>query len=179
FNKYTNWNWAEAVRDWALHTKQYDRASEAIASRYGFDVRSPRTSNLPQATVAPALGHILLAAGHRDQGTALLAQTVEWIDVHPRYGLGGVRRARATAMMLLGERDQALSDLKASIETGHDLRLWWYVVGGDPVWVPVHDDLRFTALAEYCRAAARAERAKLEALRKAGKVPLRPASTHG
>ncbi|MEO6718527.1 MAG: winged helix-turn-helix domain-containing protein [Novosphingobium sp.] len=173
FNKYSNWNWAEAVRDLALQTKEYDQAAGAIASHYGFDLRNPRTTNLPQATVAPALGHILLAAGQREQGTRLLTQTVQWIDGHPRYGLVGVRRLRATAMMLLGERDQALSDLRASIETGHDIRHWWYIIDRDPVWAPVRNDPRFKAITEMCRNAASVQRAKLDALRRAGKVPAR------
>ncbi|MEO7246868.1 MAG: hypothetical protein ABIW31_00300, partial [Novosphingobium sp.] len=80
---------------------------------------------------------------------------------------------RATAMMLLGERDQALSDLRASIETGHDIRHWWYIIDRDPVWVPVHGDPRFKAIAEICRNAARVQRARLDALRRAGKVPAR------
>jgi hypothetical protein len=156
-----------------LHTKQYRQAAEAIATRYGFDLRNPRTESLPQSIAAPTLGHILLVAGERKKGEMLLAQTIQWIDEHPRYGLVGNRRVRATSLMLLGERDQALSDLKASIETGHDIRHWWYLIDRDPVWAPVHDDPRFKAIAGYCRKAASTQRAKLDALRRSGKVPAR------
>jgi len=173
FNLYQTWLWPETVRDYALGTKQYDIGAKAIAAHYGFDLRNLRTDSLPQATAAPALGHILLAAGKRQAGERLLAQTVQWIDAHPRYGLVGVYRLRATSLMLLGERDQALSDLQASIETGHDIRHWWYLIDHDPVWAPVHGDPRFRAIADYCRQAARAQRAKLDSLRSAGKVPVR------
>ena len=173
FNRFQNWLWAETVRDVALHTGQYRPAAEAIATRYGFDLQNPRTESLPQSIAAPALGQILLAAGERKKGEMLLAQTIQWLDAHPRYGLVGNRRVRATSLMLLGERDQALSDLKASMETGHDIRHWWYVVDRDPVWAPVHGDPRFRAIADYCRQAARAQRARLDALRRAGKVPVR------
>ena len=173
FNDYQNWLWIETIRDHALHTRQYDRGLEAIASRYGFDLRHPRVANLAQMTAAPALAHILLAKGDKALGTRLLAETVQWIDSHPSFGLGGVMRYRAEAMMLLGERNQALSDLRASVETGHDIRFWWYVIDRDPVWTPVRGDPRFRAIAEMCRQAARIQREKLDALRRAGKVPER------
>jgi hypothetical protein len=118
----------------------------------------------------------LLAAGRKEQGERLLAQTIQWLDAHPRYGLVGNYRSRAASLMLLGEREQALSDLKASIETGHDIRHWWYLIDRDPVWISVRNDPRFKAIAEYCRQAARAQRGKLDALRRAGKVPARPAA---
>ena len=81
-------------------------------------------------------------------------------------------------MMLLGERDQALSDLRASIETGHDIRHWWYIIDRDPVWAPVRNDPRFKAITEMCRNAASVQRAKLDALRRAGQVPARHGLTN-
>lgn len=176
FNRIQTWLWPETVRDYALQTKQYGAAAEAIATRYAFDLRNPRTETLAQSIAAPALGHILLAAGKRQEGERLLAQTVEWLDAHPRYGLVGNYRVRATSLMLLGERDEALSNLKASIETGHDIRHWWYLIDRDPVWMPVHNDQRFRAIADFCRQAARVQRTKLDSLRRAGKVPVRQAS---
>jgi TolB-like protein/DNA-binding winged helix-turn-helix (wHTH) protein len=173
FNQYQNWLWVESVRDLALNTKQYGLGAEAIASRFGFDLQGPRTQSLPQSTAAPALANILIASGKRQAAERLLAQTIQWIDDHPHYGLVGVYRTRAASLMLLGERDQALSNLKASIETGHDLRHWRYLVERDPIWRPVHGDPRFQAIAEYCRQAARVQRAKLAELQRAGKVPTR------
>jgi TolB-like protein/DNA-binding winged helix-turn-helix (wHTH) protein len=174
FNVYQSWNWSEAVRDYALQTGQYDRAAQAIAARYGFDLRNPRTLGPPQVNSAPALAQILMAKGDRAAATRLLAQTVQWIDTHPSYGMPFHMRARAASMMLLGERNEALSNLRAAFETGHDVRHWWYVVDRDPVWAPVRADPRFKAIAQMCREAARTERAKLDALRRTGKAPVRP-----
>lgn len=174
FNQYENWNWPEAVRDHTLHTRDYRRGAQAIATHYGFDLDDPRVLNIAQTVAAPALGHILLAKGDRQAATRLLTRTVQWIDSHPNFGMGGVRRTRAASLMLLGESGQALSDLRASIETGHDIRHWWYLIERDPVWAPVHNDPRFRAIAELCRKAAAVQRAKLDALRAAGKVPVRP-----
>ncbi len=173
FNQYQNWNWPEAIRDHALHTREYDRGAEAIASRYGFDLKHPRVVSIAQTMAAAPLGHILLAKGDTATANRLLAETVQWIDTHPSYGLGGVMRSRAAAMMLLGDTGQALSNLRASVETGHDIRHWWYVIDRDPVWAPVRGDPRFKAIAELCRQAARVQRAKLDGLRRAGKVPMR------
>ena len=174
FNEFQNWNWTEAIRDHALHTREYDRGIAAITSRYGFDLRHPRVIGLAQMTAAPGLAHILLAKGDKQIATQLLVDTVRWIDSHPSYGLSGVMRYRAAAMMLLGDRNQALSNLRASVETGHDIRFWWYVVDRDPVWTPVRADPRFKAIAAMCRQAARVQHEKLDALRRAGKVPIRP-----
>ena len=77
--------------------------------------------------------------------------------------------------MLLGERNEALSNLRASVETGHDIHHWWYVIERDPLWAHVRSDPKFEAIAEMYRQAARVQREKLDALRKAGKVPVRPA----
>jgi TolB-like protein/DNA-binding winged helix-turn-helix (wHTH) protein len=176
FNLYQTWNWPQAVRDYALQTGQYDRAAQAIAARYGFDLANPRTLGPPQVISAPALAQILMARGERTKATRLLAQTVQWIDTHPDYGMAFHMRARAEAMMLLGERTEALSNLQAAFETGHDVRHWWYVVDREPIWAPVRADPRFRAIAEMCRAAAREQRERLELLRRTGKAPIRPKS---
>jgi TolB-like protein/DNA-binding winged helix-turn-helix (wHTH) protein/tetratricopeptide (TPR) repeat protein len=173
FNLYQTYNWPQAVRDYALQTRQYDRAAQAIAARYGFDLRNPRTMGPPQVNSAPELAQILMARGDRAAATRLLAQTVQWIDTHSDYGVAFHLRARAEAMMLLGEPNEALSNLRAAFETGHDIRHWWYVIDHDPIWAPVRTDPRFKAIAERCRAAARDQREKLDVLRHAGKAPVR------
>jgi TolB-like protein/DNA-binding winged helix-turn-helix (wHTH) protein len=173
FNMYQTWNWAEALRDHALRTGQYDRAALAIAARFGFDLNVPRTMGPPQLNTAPALAPILIAKGERAKATRLLAQTVQWIDAHPHYGMPYHMRARAAAMMLLGEPNEALSNLRAAFETGHDVRHWWYVVDRDPVWAPVRADPRFKAIASICRRLARVQSEKLDMLRSARKAPVR------
>ena len=174
FNALRTQLWAETVRDFGLHSRQFDRAAEAIATRYGFDLDAPVVSNLQQEIAAPALAHVLLADGKTEAAKRLLVQSIRWVDQHPKLGLVGVGRNKAAALMLLGEQDQALSLLTATVVTGHDLRVCWYLVDRDPVWAPVRGDPRFRAIAASCRKAAAAQREKLDALRRAGKVPERP-----
>jgi TolB-like protein/DNA-binding winged helix-turn-helix (wHTH) protein len=177
FNQFENWLWSESVRDYALHTREYDRGAEAIASRYGFDLDLPTVTNLQQTTAAVALGNLLLASGKTNQANRLLSQTIQWIDHHPLLGIVGVGRVKAGALMLLGQRDAALSLLTATVQSGHDMRFWWYLADRDPVWAPVRTDPRFRAIVAMCRKASAEQRAKLEALRRAGKVPQRSART--
>jgi TolB-like protein/DNA-binding winged helix-turn-helix (wHTH) protein/tetratricopeptide (TPR) repeat protein len=174
FNQFTNYGWAEAVRDYALRSGEYDRAARAIAARYDFDLADPKVTYLAQAITAPCLAHILLAKGDRQGGNRLLGRTLAWLDAHySRFGPSGYLRYRAISMMLLGDEDQALSDLWTSVTTGHDIRQWWYLIDRDPVWAPVRADRRFQRIAAICKQAAAAQRAKLDALRGAGKVPIR------
>ena len=113
----------------ASSTAPFGRSISATAST----PLHPAVTNLQQYTVAPMHGHLLLAGGRAAEGRRLLAQAIEWIDEHPKLGIAGVARIKAAALMLLGERDQALSVLTASVRAGHDIRHWWYMVGGDPV----------------------------------------------
>ena len=167
------WSWPQAVRDYALQTGDYDRSARAIAERFGIDLVDPRIHAVTQIIGAVPLGHVLLAKGDRGRGTALLASAVQWIDSHPSYGMPVHMRIRAEAMLLLGERNEALGNLRASVETGHDIHHWWYVIDRDPVWAPVRTDPRFKAIAEMYRQAARVQHAKLDRLRSEGKVPSR------
>ncbi|HKX77268.1 MAG TPA: winged helix-turn-helix domain-containing protein [Novosphingobium sp.] len=168
-----NWGWAEAVRDYALRTGDYDRSARAIAAHHRIDLANPHILTPEQNRGAVALGHVLLAKGDRTRGTALLTDAVRWIDSHPSYGMPVHMRIRAEAMMLLGERNEALSNLRASVEAGHDIHHWWYVVDRDPVWTPVRSETRFKAIAEIYRQAAGIQRAKLDRLRSEGKIPIR------
>lgn len=174
FNQFENWNWSEAVRDQALHSREYAPAIRAIAGHYGIDPANPRITYLAQIHAAPSLAHLLLAKGDKIAANRLAAQTVRWIDAHySSYGPTGLMRYRALSMMLLGDKDRALSDLRASMVTAHDIRHWRYETDMEPIWNPVRSDSRFKQIAVMCRQAAAVQRARLDALRRAGKVPIR------
>jgi len=172
FNPFENWLWPEAVSEFAIRSGQLERGEQAIATRFGFDLANPRVTALHQTVAALPLAQILSAEGKREVAARFLAQTVRWVDEHPKLGLeGGNGRVKAGALMLLGQKDQALSVLFAAAQTAHDTRHCWYLIGQDPVWIPVHNDPRFRQVIGICEASIRTQRSLLEEMRRAGKVP--------
>lgn len=174
FNPFENYLWPDVVSDYAIRTRQLDRGAQAIATRYGFDLASPRVTTLYQTLAAAPLAEILLGEGKREIAMRLLAQTVRWVDEHPKLGFeGGNGRVKASALMLIGQRNEALSVLLAATQNAHDIRHCWYLTGQDRVWAAVHGDPRFREVAAICNASIRTQRILLEEMRRAGKVPTR------
>lgn len=174
FNQFENWLWPEAVRDYGVKAGRLEHAAQAIASRYGFDLGNPRVGSLYQVTPSVPLAHLLLTQGETEKANRLLASTIRWLEEHPRLGLeGGTGRARAEALMLLGQQDKALSVLLASVRNAHDIMHCWYYTRQEPIWVPAHRDPRFQEIAGLCEASMTTQRRLLDAARRAGKVPVR------
>lgn len=67
-------------------------------------------------------------------------------------------------------RDEALEALAEDFRSG-DHRQWWYTLKYDPVWLPLHGDSRFRAIAADVRRFVDSERNQLEVLRRRGDVP--------
>jgi len=112
-----------------------------------------------------------MARGERGPALAEVRESLAWMDANERFGLH--HRPRAEALLLLGDTDRALEELAASFEKDHDYRQWWYVLDRDPTWTAVRNDPRFRAIADRVREHVRQQRAALEVLRGAGRVPLR------
>lgn len=174
FNPFENFLWPDAVRDYALQTGQLNLGAQAIATRYGFDLSNPRITTLYQTLASAPLAQILLAEGKHEIAMRFLAQTVRWVDEHPKLGFeGGNGRVKASALMLLGQKDQALSVLLAATQGARDIRHCWYLTGQDRVWTSVHGDPRFREVAAICDTSIRTQRILLEKMRRAGKIPAR------
>ena len=77
--------------------------------------------------------------------------------------------------MLDGRRDEALDALADDFRAG-DSQFWWYTLKRDPVWLPLHSDQRFQAVALGVQRYVDTQRSQLEELRHRGVVPpaLRP-----
>ena len=77
--------------------------------------------------------------------------------------------------MLDGRRDEALDALAKDFRGGNYWN-WWYMLKYDPVWLPLHGDPRFQAIAIDVQRYVDAQRTALEELRRRGIVPpaLRP-----
>ena len=102
-----------------------------------------------------------------------------WNDANESKYLGGSRRLRAGVLLLDGKPDAALAELAESFRSGF-YAYWWYTINYDPLWLPLHGDVRFQAIAADVRRYVDAQRSELEALRRHGAVPRRgdPAAAH-
>src|SRR5262249_17299324 len=123
------------------------------------------------------LSQLLEAQGHTEQARQLRAAVAAWIDTNEtRYGAIFARRVRAALSLLEGQRDAALSQLAESFRL-NDYTHWWYTIEYDPLWLPLHDDPRFRAIATAIHRYIDAQRGELETLRRRGDVPRRAGST--
>ena len=82
-------------------------------------------------------------------------------------------------LLLDGKPDAALVELAESFRSGLYV-LWWYTINYDPLWLPLHGDARFQAIAADVRRYVDTQRSQLEALRRQGAVPRRadPPAAH-
>jgi hypothetical protein len=79
---------------------------------------------------------------------------------------------RAGVLLLDGKRDAALAELAESFRLGYYAH-WWYTINYDPLWLPLHGDTRFQAIAADVRRYVDAQRGQLEVLRQRGDLPRR------
>ena len=170
---------AEALRDYALKTGELSRAIAFTKSKYYFG-DSPETHfEVCNVTAAVYLSQLLAAAGQADQALALRRAASSWNDANEVKFLGSSHRLRAGILLLDGKQDEALAELAKSFRQGF-YAYWWYTINYDPLWLPLHGDARFQAIAADVRRYVDAQRRQLEALRRQGAVPSRaePTTVH-
>lgn len=164
---------AEALRDLALHTRDYATAEGLLCTRYAMSLEGPVRVELSNFRTWVLLAHLQLLQGRAERARDVLHAIIAWIDADRVYGPVYNLRTRAQALMLLGRREDALRDLAASFRVDHDHVEWWYTIERDPIWDDVRDDPGFRALAAEARRFASDERAAVETLRKRGEIPQR------
>jgi tetratricopeptide (TPR) repeat protein len=169
----------EALRDYALKTGELSRAIAFIKSKYYFGDSPAAHLGVCNSGAAVYLSQLLAAAGQADQALALRRAAAAWNDANEAKYLGGSRRLRAGVLLLDGKPDAALAELAESFRSGF-YTYWWYTINYDPLWLPLHGDTRFNAIAADVRRYVDAQRSELEALRQHGDVPRRadPAAAH-
>jgi TolB-like protein/DNA-binding winged helix-turn-helix (wHTH) protein len=162
----------EALRDYALKTGELSRAIAFIKLK--FYLGDAPAQHLEVCNVSPAvyLSELLAASGQPQQAIALRRAAASWNDANEAKYLGGLRRLRARVLLLDGKPDAALATLAESFRSG-SYAYWWYTLDHDPLWLPLHADPRFLAIADDVRRYVDAERSQLEALRRHGDVPRR------
>jgi hypothetical protein len=169
----------EALRDYALKTGELSRAITFIKSKYYFGDAPAAHMDVCTFRDAVYLSQLLAAAGQGEQAAALRHAVSSWNDANEAKYLGESHRVRAGILLLDGKRDEALAELAKSFRSGF-YAYWWYTINYDPLWLPLHGDARFRAIAADVRRYVDAQRSELEALRRQGAVPRRaiPAAVH-
>jgi TolB-like protein/DNA-binding winged helix-turn-helix (wHTH) protein len=169
----------EALRDYALKTGELSRAIAFIKSKYYFGDSPAAHLDVCNSGAAVYLSQLLAAAGQTEQAAALRRAASSWNDANEAKYLGGSRRLRAGVLLLDGKPDAALAELAESFRSGF-YAYWWYTINYDPLWLPLHGDARFQAIAADVRRYVDAQRSELEALRQHGDVPRRgdPPAAH-
>jgi TolB-like protein/DNA-binding winged helix-turn-helix (wHTH) protein len=173
-----NWLAGEAIRDYALKTGELSRAIAFIKLKY---FGGAPAANLEPCTYRPAvyLSQLMAAAGQSGQALALRRAAASWLDANATKYFKGAGGLRALVLLLDGKQDAALTELADSFRSGIYVN-WWYTIKYDPLWLPLHGDPRFQAIAADVRRYVDAQRSELAALRRQGAVPRRaePATAH-
>jgi len=168
-----------ALRDYALKTGELSRAIAFIKSKYYFGDSPATNLEVCNSRAAVYLSQLLTAAGQTEQALALRRAVSSWNDANEAKYLGDSHLVRAGILLLDGKQDEALAELAKSFRSGF-YAYWWYTIDYDPLWLPLHGDARFQAIAVDVRRYVDAQRNELEALRRQGAVPRRaePAAVH-
>ena len=169
----------EALRDYALKTGELSRAIAFIKLKFYLGDAPAEHLDVCNWRAAVYLSQLLAAAGQADQAIALRRAASSWNDANEAKYLGDSHRVRAGVLLLDGKQDAALTELAESFRLGYYAH-WWYTINYDPLWLPLHGDARFQAIAADVRRYVDAQRGQLEALRQHGNVPRRgdPAAAH-
>jgi len=170
---------SEALRDYALKTGELSRAIAFIKLKFYLGDAPAEHLDVCNFRAVVYLSQLLAAAGQTDQAIALRHAASSWNDANEAKYLGDSHRVRAGVLLLDRKQDAALAELAESFRLGYYAH-WWYTINYDPLWLPLHGDARFQAIAADVRRYVDAQRSQLEALRQHGDVPRRgdPAAAH-
>ncbi len=174
-----NWLASEAIRDYAMKTGDLSRAIAFIKLKYYLGDAPAAHLDPCSFRAAVYLSQLMAAAGQGAQALALRRAASSWLDANATKYFTGAGRLRALVLLLDGKQDAALTELADSFRSGNYAD-WWYTMKYDPLWLPLHGDPRFQAIATDVRRYVDAERSELEVLRRHGDVPRRgtPATRH-
>lgn len=174
--KYENWGVYDALREYTVASGQYARSMAWLDEQTGLG--NPDTKIAQENFRAvPAFAQMQMLAKQDVEARALLGKCIRWIDDVHLPKLGGVfaLRIKAESLLMLGDTRSALDALEASF-AALDYVQWWYTIDHDPLWLPLHDDPRFAAIAARARQHVHEQQQVLETLRAQGSVPRRGAN---
>jgi tetratricopeptide (TPR) repeat protein len=158
-----------AVRDYALKTGELSRAVAFIKATPYYEGDLAAHLGVCNIETAIMLSQLLAAQGQASEAQTLRGAAVSWLNANgAKYASGS--RGLAEALMLDGRTDEALDTLAENFRAG-DYQGWWYVLKYDSVWLPLHGNPRFQAIANDVQRYIDGQRRELEDLRRRGVVP--------
>jgi TolB-like protein/DNA-binding winged helix-turn-helix (wHTH) protein len=168
-----------AIRDYALKTGELSQGIAFIKLKYYLGDDPATDLEICSFNAAVRLSQLMAAAGQAEQAVALRRAASSWLDAHASRYLTGAGRQRAELLLLDGKLDAALTELADAFHSGIYAN-WWYTIQFDPLWLPLHRDPRFQAIAADVRRYVDSQRSELDTLRRQGAVPRRadPAASH-
>ncbi len=173
FGAFESWGAPEALHDYALRTREIDRAVQFLEREYSLQPRPELELNLANFREAPMLADLLDVQSRKTEADRLRSLAAEWNDANEaNFGSLYAKRLRARLWLLDGQRDAALQELAASFQAG-DYVQWWYTIERDPAWVPLHGDPRFRAIDAQVRDYVGKQRAAVDELRRRHEIPRR------
>jgi transcriptional activator of cad operon len=160
---------AEAVRDEVMETHQYASALGALDIIFrGYTFPPPGACKVQLLSA-----HVLMLSGDTRKAETEARDLLTMLDNEavgrPPHWFA---RERASAYMLLGDREHAIAELQESQKRDNFVR-WWYTGEFDPLFAPLHGDPRFQLLVAAARKHRVEQRALLEEMRRKGEVPTR------
>ena len=171
-----NWGASEALRDYALNTRQFEAAIGVFKSKFQLTDSPPYGLRLENYQQAVYLSQLAAAEGRAGQAAEMRHAAAKWNDANEaQYGPLYARRLRASILLLDGKADAALAELAESFRSG-DYVHWWYTLKYDPLWKPFHNDPRFQTIVADVNRYVAIQRSKLDSLREQGLVPRRAKS---
>ena len=121
--------------------------------------------------LAMVYAHTLCLAGQVERGRKLANATMVQMDSE---SVGRTKdwfsRERASGFAVLGDYEQALTELAAIMRSKRVFR-WWYLTERDPLFAPLRTDPRFQTLASHAKAHRQEQRALVDAMRRKGEIP--------
>ena len=176
FEMFESYGNAEALRDMALRTHDYASAEKLLRQRYFMSKDRPVKVDLGNVRAWVLVAHLQLEQGHTAWAKEILEAVIACVDADDKYGPVYNRATKARALMLLGRREEALTELAAAFAVDHDHVEWWYTIEREPIFDEVRETAEFRKLAADAQRFAARERAAVEELRRQGKIPRRPAT---
>jgi len=148
------WTLPEALHvlgDVDIRNGVYEKALERYEATYpGLSNGNALVDSKDQIEGASQVAWLLMKTDRESDARALANRVLTFSDNYD-VRVAGVGLARARAYMVLGDQDNALTELRNLVDLGWRRR-WWYTFDFDPAFEPLRNDRGFNELRDHVAA---------------------------